>query len=205
MVQGEVMSDQKEEAVSSICTRLEFILGDITKAEVDAIVNPTDIFLSGGGSLDLAIHRAGGYEVDQACKEMLELHGGCETGNAVITTAGNLSAKYIIHTVGPIWMGGGIGEADLLANCYQRSLLLAGENRIKSIAFPAISTGTFKYPIDKAAYIALNTVIEFVKNAQMVGDEVPNRIQFFLYDEIAFICYAREIAKHQLSLSCVLS
>ena len=197
------MSDRREQTVSSICTRLEFILGDITKAEVDAIVNPTDIFLSGGGSLDLAIHRAGGNEVDQACKEVLELHGGCETGNAVITTAGNLSAKYIIHTVGPIWMGGGIGEANLLANCYRHSLLLAIENRIKSIAFPAISTGTFRYPIDKAAYIALNTVIEFVKTAQMVGNEVPNQIQFFLYDENAFIYYAKEIATHKLSLSCV--
>ena len=185
-------------------TQIELILGDITKAEVDAIVNPTDIFLSGGGSLDWEIHHAGGYEVDQACKEVLEHQGGCETGNAVITTAGNLSAKYIIHTVGPIWMGGGIGEADLLANCYRHSLLLANENRIKSIAFPAISTGTFRYPIEKAASIALNTVIEFVKNAQMDRDEGPNQIQFFLFDADAFVCYAKEMANHKLSLSCVL-
>lgn len=185
-------------------TQIELILGDITKAEVDAIVNPTDIFLSGGGSLDSQIHRTGGNEVDQACKEMLEFHGGCETGNAVVTTAGNLSAKYIIHTVGPVWMGGGIGEADLLANCYRQSLLRAYENKIKSVAFPAISTGTFRYPIEKAAPIALNTVIQFVQDAQMDRNEVPNQIQFFLYDEDAFICYAKEIANNKLSLSCVL-
>ena len=198
------MSDQKEQKVGSTCTRIELILGDITKAEVDAIVNPTDIFLSGGGSLDLQIHRAGGKKVDLACEEMLELHGGCETGNALITIAGNLSARYIIHTVGPIWMGGGIGESDLLGSCYRRSLLLAIENGIQSIAFPAISTGTFRYPIEKAAPIAVNTVIEFVKNAQMLGDEVPNQIQFFLFDEDTFVCYVKEIANHKLSLSCVL-
>ncbi len=198
------MYDQKELAVSHNQTQIELILGDITNAEVDAIVNPTDIYLSGAGSLDYQIHCAGGYEVDQACKEMREHHGGCETGNAVITTAGNLSAKYIIHTVGPIWMGGGVGESNLLTNCYRHSLLLVIQNGIKSIAFPAISTGTFGYPIEKAAPIAVNTVIEFIENSQMVQDDVPNQIQFFLYDEDSFTCYAREIARNKFSLSCVL-
>ena len=119
-------------------TRLELILGDITKAEVDAIVNPTDLALSGGGSLeglDRQIHNAGGQEVDRACEEIVELQGGCQTGEAVITTAGNLSAKYIIHTVGPIWMGGEIKEPELLANCYRECLRLAVKTGLNPLLF----------------------------------------------------------------------
>ena len=154
-------------------TRLELIYGDIMEAEVDAIVNPTDLVLSGGGGLDFVIRQAAGSEVDRACEEIRDLHGGCQTGEAVITPAGNLSAKYLIHTVGPIWTGGGIGEPKLLESCHRECLQLAVENGIQSIAFPAISTGTFRYPLEKAAPIALKAVTEFVEQTQRHDDSVP--------------------------------
>lgn len=186
-------------------TRLELILGDITKAKVDAIVNPTDLVLSGGGSLaglDRQIHNAGGQEVDSACEEIVELQGGCQTGEAVITTAGNLSARYIIHTVGPIWMGGEIREPELLANCYRECLRLAVENRIESIAFPAISTGNYGYPIQKATPVALTTVKEFVEHVWHSGNKVPGLIQFFLFQEETYICYVKVLSKLGFNLSC---
>ena len=151
-------------------TRLELIHGNIMDAEVDAIVNPTDLVLSGGGGLDFVIREAAGEEVDRVCEQIRENYGGCQTGEAVITSAGNLSAKYIIHTAGPIWVGGRIGEEKLLESCHRECLQLALENGIQSIAFPAISTGTFRYPLDKAAPVALNAVIEFVEQAQQRGD-----------------------------------
>lgn len=201
------MSDQKEQTVRSTCTRLEFILGDITKAEVDAIVNPTDLVLSGGGSgqsVDTQIHLAGGPEVDRACEEILQNQGGCQTGEAVITTAGNLSAKYIIHTVGPVWMGGGIGEAKLLESCYRECLQLAVENKIQSIAFPAISTGNYKYPLEKASHIVLTTVKEFVEQSKLCGTHIPELIQFYLFDEAAYFCYVKVFSMNGLRLSCLL-
>ena len=188
-------------------TQLELILGDITKAKVDAIVNPTDLALSGGGSLaglDRQIHNAGGQEVDRACEEIVELQGGCQTGEAVMTTAGNLSARYIIHTVGPIWMDGEIKESELLANCYRECLRLAVENGIESIAFPAISTGNYGYPIQKAAPVALTTVKEFVEQAQQNGDGVPKHIQFFLFDERSYVCYVTELSKLGFNLFCLI-
>lgn len=188
-------------------TRLELILGDITKAKVDAIVNPTDLVLSGGGSLaglDRQIHNAGGQEVDRACQEIVELQGGCQTGEAVITTAGNLSAKYIIHTVGPIWMGGEIREPELLANCYRECLRLSVENGIQSIAFPAISTGNYGYPIEKAAPVAVTTVKEFVERARHSGNKVPGLIQFFLFQEKTYICYVKALSDFGFRLSCFL-
>ena len=143
------MPDQKEQEIISTQTRLELIHGDILEAEVEAIVNPTDLVLSGGGGLDQVIRQAAGKKVDRACEEIRDLYGGCQTGEAVITTAGNLSAKYLIHTVGPIWTGGGIGEPKLLESCHRECLQLAVENGIRSIAFPAISTGTFRYPLER--------------------------------------------------------
>ena len=183
-------------------TQLELIHGNIMDAEVDAIVNPTDLVLSGGGGLDFVIRQAAGSEVDRACEEILENRGGCQTGEAVITSAGNLSAKYIIHTVGPIWMGGGIGEPNLLENCHRECLQLAMENGVQSIAFPAISTGNFRYPLEKAAPVALNAVKQFIEQAQQNGDKVPKHIQFFLFDEQAYVYYVTELAKLGFSLSC---
>lgn len=185
-------------------TRLELIHGNIMQTEVDAIVNPTDLVLSGGGGLDFVIRQAAGKEVDRACEEIRDLYGGCQTGEAVITTAGNLSAKYIIHTAGPIWVGGGIGEQKLLESCHQECLQLAVENGIQSIAFPAISTGTFRYPLEKAAPVALTSIAEFVRQAQQRGDSVPRLIQFFLFEEKAYVCYVKALSDLGFRLFCLL-
>lgn len=167
-------------------TTLELIQGDITKAEVDAIVNAANEKLIGGGGVDGAIRRAGGDEVVKECDEIRARQGGCPTGTAVITTGGNLPAQYIIHTVGPIWNGGNAGEAALLASCYRESLQLAAENGVKSIAFPSISTGVYGYPTEKAAIVALETIRDMAEsNATM-----PELIQFVLFDDATYGCYS---------------
>ena len=185
-------------------TQLELIHGNIMDAEVDAIVNPTDIVLSGAGGLDRVIRQAAGEEVDRACEDIRDLYGGCQTGEAVITPPGNLSVKHIIHTVGPIWVGGGIGEPKLLESCHRECLQLAVENGIRSIAFPAISTGTFRYPLEEAAPIALTAVKEFVEHARRSGDQVPELIQFFLFQEEAYIRYVKALSYLGFRLSCLL-
>lgn len=185
-------------------TRLELIHGNIMEAEVDAIVNPTDLVLSGGGGLDFVIRQAAGKEVDRACEEIRDLYGGCQTGEAVITSAGNLSVKHIIHTVGPIWVGGGIGERKLLESCHRECLQLAVENGIQSIAFPAISTGTFRYPLDKAAPVALTAVKKFVEYARRNGDQVPELIQFFLFQEEAYLFFLKALSDLGFRLFCFL-
>ena len=166
-------------------TDLELIQGDITKAEVDAIVNAANSALVGGGGVDGAIRRAGGDAIEQACAEIRGREGGCPTGKAVITTGGDLHAKYVIHTVGPVWEGGDSGEAELLASCYQESLRLAVENDVQSIAFPSISTGIFGYPTEKAAVVALTAVRDFVEQR----DTAPSSVQFILFDDATYTCY----------------
>ena len=140
-------------------TTLSLIKGDITNEEIDAIVNAANSRLAGGGGVDGAIHRAGGPKIMDECRKI----GGCPTGSAVITTGGNLKAKYVIHTVGPVYRDGKNREAELLSSAYRKSLELAASKEIKSIAFPSISTGAYGYPINEASEIALNTVIEFIK------------------------------------------
>ena len=137
---------------------IRLLKGDITTVEVDAIVNAANSSLMGGGGVDGAIHRAGGPEILRECVEIRKRQGGCGTGEAVITTAGNLPAKKVIHTVGPIWNGGGEKEAELLANCYRNSLRLAEDHALTSIAFPNISTGIYRFPRELAAGIAVRTV-----------------------------------------------
>lgn len=185
-------------------TRLELIHGNIMDAKVDAIVNPTDIVLSGRGGLDRVIRQVAGEKVDRACEEIRELYGGCQTGEAVITPAGNLSVEHIIHTVGPIWIGGGIGEPKLLESCHRECLQLAMKKGIQSIAFPAISTGTFRYPLEKAALVALKAVTEFVEQTQRHDDSVPRLIQFFLFQEEAYMCYVKALSALGFRLSCFL-
>lgn len=138
--------------------RIEVIKGDITQMEVDAIVNAANSNLVGGGGVDGAIRRAGGPEILTECKKIVERQGGCKTGEAVITTAGKLPSKFVIHTVGPIWSNGKSQEDSLLADCYRNSVQLAIDNKCKTIAFPSISTGVFGFPKELAAKIAVSTI-----------------------------------------------
>lgn len=144
---------------------LRILQGDITDQDVDAIVNAANPSLMGGGGVDGAIHRRGGPEILEECKRIrrTQYPEGLPTGEAVMTTGGRLKARYVIHTVGPIWRGGKSGEAELLANAYRNSLKLAVEKGLKSVAFPSISTGAYGYPIEEASRIALETIKEFLE------------------------------------------
>jgi len=160
--------------------QIQVILGDITRQEVDAIVNAANESLLGGGGVDGAIHSAAGRELDLACRKIHDEKGGCKTGDAVITTGGNLPAKFVIHTVGPIWRSGKQREAELLSSAYLSSLRLAAENGIKTIAFPNISTGIFGFPKEQASKIAVSTVADFLNS---------NKTSI---ENVIFVCFERD-------------
>jgi O-acetyl-ADP-ribose deacetylase len=142
---------------------IQLIQGDITKIQVEAIVNAANTSLLGGGGVDGAIHRGGGLEILMECQKIRDRQGGCKVGEAVITTAGKLPAKFVIHTVGPVWNNGKNDEEELLSSSYLNSLKLASKYKIKSVAFPNISTGIYRFPKTTAAKIAITTVSDFLK------------------------------------------
>lgn len=186
-------------------TRLELIHGNIIESNVDAIVTTANQLLTRGSDVDAAIWDAGGKEMEGECQEIINREGFRPEGDVVITTGGNLSAGHIIHAVGPIYVGKESPKEDVLANCYKSSLRLAVENGIRSIAFPAISTGkNFRYPIEQATPIALNAVKEFVEQAHQNDEMVPECIQFVLSDEKAYNCYVKEFSKLRFGLSCLI-
>jgi len=163
---------------------LELVEGDITKQQVDAVVNAANERLRGGGGVDGAIHRAGGPEIMAECRRI----DGCPTGTAVITTGGRLPARYVIHTVGPVWHGGTHREPDLLASAYRSSLQVAEENNVKTVAFPSISTGIYGYPIGQAARVALRATAEYLK-----GNTAIKLARFVLFGQSAFDVYAQAL------------
>ncbi|MEE9324052.1 MAG: O-acetyl-ADP-ribose deacetylase [Dehalococcoidia bacterium] len=168
--------------------KLSLAQGDITQQAVDAIVNAANSSLMGGGGVDGAIHRAGGPAILEECRQIVAQHGRLPAGRAVITTGGNLRAKYVIHTVGPIWAGGKQGEADTLASAYRESLKLAAEKGLNSVAFPSISTGAYRYPLTEAAAIALREVAAFLR-----GSSTIEEVTFVLYEQRTYDSYAKTL------------
>jgi len=159
--------------------KIKLVKGDITKIEADAIVNAANSSLLGGGGVDGAIHRAGGKAILDECVTIRNRQGGCGTGEAVVTTAGNLPSNYVIHTVGPVWNGDKSEKEELLANCYRNSLRIAINNSIQTIAFPNISTGIYHFPKDNAARIAIETVQDFLTKNESIT-------------EVIFVCFDDE-------------
>lgn len=165
-------------------SKIKLIQGDITKQQVDAVVNAANSSLMGGGGVDGAIHRAGGKQILDDCMDIINRQGRCKTGEVVITTGGKLPARYVIHTVGPVWNGGQKNEPELLANCYRNSLQLAVDKGIQTIAFPNISTGIYHYPKAEAARVAIDTVTEFLSNNDAISEVI-----FVCFDEENFELY----------------
>ncbi len=171
-------------------TKLSLMQGDITRQSTDAIVNAANSSLMGGGGVDGAIHRAGGPAILEECKDIVSKQGRLPTGEAVITTGGNLKARYVIHTVGPVWRSGTQGEAELLASAYRQSLKLAAEKGLSSISFPSISTGVYGYPVDEAAEVALASVIAFIRDTTSIRE-----VTFVLFDSNTYSSYRRALEK----------
>jgi len=167
-------------------TTVSLVRGDITREETDAIVNAANPALSGGGGVDGAIHKAGGPSIMEECRRI----GGCPTGKAVITTGGALKAKFVIHTVGPIYRDGRHGEAELLSSAYSSSLALALEKGLGTVSFPSISTGAYGYPIEEAARTAVSAVIDFIKENKGL-----TLIRFVLFSDRDLAAYASALEK----------
>jgi O-acetyl-ADP-ribose deacetylase (regulator of RNase III) len=175
--------------------RLAVVKGDITKQQVDAIVNAANNTLLGGEGVDGAIHRAAGPDLLEECRRI----GGCRSGQAVISRGYRLPAKWVIHTVGPVWYGGDSGEPDLLASCYRNSLRIAAEHGIRTIAFPSISTGAYGYPVAQAAPVAVGAVVEFLREAATQGTPSIEEVRFVCFSEPVYSVYKSEVDKLQFN------
>lgn len=171
-----------------IISMIRVVQGSITKIPVDAIVNAANSSLLGGGGVDGAIHRDGGKAILDECIQIRKKQGGCKVGEAVITTAGNLPAKYVIHTVGPVWKGGNNDEKTLLTNAYTNSLKLAAEYGVKSVSFPNISTGVYHFPKELAVEIAVATVADYIKD-----DKVVQEVIFVCFDPENYLLYQEKL------------
>ncbi len=166
--------------------RIKIIKGDITKVEADAIVNAANTSLLGGGGVDGAIHRAAGRELLEECQTL----NGCKTGEAKLTGGYRLPAKYVVHTPGPIWRGGKSGEEALLKSCYQSCLALARERRCRTLAFPSISTGVYRFPLEKAADIALGAIWDFLKE-----NSLPGTVTMVCFDDVTKAAYEHALSQ----------
>jgi len=164
---------------------IELIQGDIIRQEADAIVNAANSSLLGGGGVDGAIHRAGGPSILEECQAIRSVHGQCPPGEVVFTSAGKLDSKYVIHAVGPVWQGGGCGEAELLASCYRNALRVAVKLGLRTVVFPSISTGAYGYPVDQAAAVALLAVSSFLETEA----GTIKAVRFVLHDSVTFMTY----------------
>ena len=175
---------------TSASPRLCVVQGDITKLDTAAIVNAANTSLLGGGGVDGAIHRAGGPQILEECRQIRARQGGCKVGEAVITSGGRLPASYVIHTVGPVWNGGHKGEPELLANCYRNSLRLALDHQLESVAFPGISTGIYHYPKQEAAALAVREIQQW-----LAAHEWPREVVLVAFDAETKQLYEQEVAR----------
>ena len=176
--------------MSTTTSRLRVVQGDITKLDTTAVVNAANTSLLGGGGVDGAIHRAGGPQILEECRQIRARQGGCKVGEAVITSGGRLQARHVIHTVGPVWNGGHKGEPELLANCYRNSLRLALDHQLESVAFPGISTGIYHYPKQEAAALAVREVQQW-----LVAHEWPREVVLVAFDAETKQLYVQEVAR----------
>jgi O-acetyl-ADP-ribose deacetylase (regulator of RNase III) len=186
----DLLKEERKMEFTITRTRLSLLQGDLTKQSTDAIVNAANSSLMGGGGVDGAIHREGGSAILEDCKKIVSRQGRLPAGKAVITTGGKLSAKHVIHTVGPIWRDGRQGEHETLASAYRESLKLAVNEGLKSVSFPSISTGAYGYPIEQATEVALRTVVDFLRQ-----DESLDLVAFVLFDARTYQAYALTLEK----------
>ena len=188
---GQATGPDQPKTSKPVLDRMEVVEGDITRLGVDAIVNAANNSLLGGGGVDGAIHRAAGPQLLEECRAI----GGCATGDAKITRGYRLPARWVIHTVGPIWRGGSADEDRLLASCYRRSLELAVEHGIRTIAFPSISTGVYSFPLDRACTIAVQTVMSFLGDRRSI-----EQVTFVCFGQHAYRTYVEELARQTSSI-----
>jgi len=171
---------------------IEIIKSDITKLSVDAVVNAANSSLMGGGGVDGAIHRAGGKIILEQCQNIIKSIGRCNTGEAVVTTAGNMPSKFVIHTVGPVWNNGKYNEPFLLQNCYKNSLNLLLKHNLKTIAFPSLSTGAYRFPIEQASKVAIKSVYNVIKqNINKI-----EKVYFVCFSQKDFEIYKKEFKEY---------